>query len=526
MKKSTYMILFMAGMVVGAILILLRPYTGYMDADYYYAGAKTLYNGGGFQDYYLWNYLGNPDSLPIPSHTYWMPMASLLAWLGMVVCRSSELWAARLPFVLLFALTPLLVVQLSWNIYQSRKWAVISGVFVLAGGYFLKFVTEPDGFCILFLLGVAMIYLLRWQPGRRFSIRAVLLGVAAGLIHLTRADGIIWVLLFILFVFYAPGQNTPKPNEKWIHSVYVLVGYLVITAVWYGRNLSTFGKLLPEGGVKAIFLTQYDQLFSYPPQALDITNWISNGGLGFLQPRIQAMGINLLSVLAVFGMIVLFPSILAGIVGVIQKPVTRFLVFAFGCIFLVFTFGVPLVGMRGGLLHSGAVFMPAIWLIIPPGSHILVQKIRSLPRYTEFSENFFHYSLLGIAILVSIFVVCSDLYQEPSLSQANTWQQYQQADAWLDEKVGTEERTVMVNNPPAYYAATGDQAIVIPYSQEGDDRVILAAAEKFDASYLLLDQNYRQIFPQLFVPAKNSGVGFTFLGVFQGLMVYRLGDQP
>ena len=52
---------------------------GYMDADYYYAIGLRLNRGYGFSEPFLWNYLDNPNGIPHPSNTYWMPLPSVLA---------------------------------------------------------------------------------------------------------------------------------------------------------------------------------------------------------------------------------------------------------------------------------------------------------------------------------------------------------------------------------------------------------------------------------------------------------------
>ncbi len=42
MKKLDYFLLFLSGLIIGSIMLFLRPYTGYMDADYYFATAREI----------------------------------------------------------------------------------------------------------------------------------------------------------------------------------------------------------------------------------------------------------------------------------------------------------------------------------------------------------------------------------------------------------------------------------------------------------------------------------------------------
>jgi hypothetical protein len=52
--------------ILFCILGRLQPVPGYMDAEYYYAGAIRLHEGYGFTQPFLWNYLDEPAGLPHP----------------------------------------------------------------------------------------------------------------------------------------------------------------------------------------------------------------------------------------------------------------------------------------------------------------------------------------------------------------------------------------------------------------------------------------------------------------------------
>mgnify|MGYP001113233386 CR=1 FL=1 len=54
--------------------------------------------------------------------------------------------------------------------------------------------------------------------------------------------------------------------------------------------------------------------------------------------------------------------------------------------------------------------------------------------------------------------------------------------------MGADERAiVMVNNPPGYYVAAERPAVVVPY---GDLQVVMQAASRYGARYLILEDNY------------------------------------
>lgn len=89
MKKSDYLILFILGLLVSYLAAWMEPVPGYMDAEYYFSGGLRLAEGNGFTEQILWNYLDQPQSLPHPSHTYWMPLPSVVAAAGMLLTGSN-----------------------------------------------------------------------------------------------------------------------------------------------------------------------------------------------------------------------------------------------------------------------------------------------------------------------------------------------------------------------------------------------------------------------------------------------------
>ena len=68
---------------LGSALIVSQP--GYTDA-YYYAGvARRLVAGFGLSADFIWNFLeaAPGGSVPVPSHRFWMPLATVLQSIGM-----------------------------------------------------------------------------------------------------------------------------------------------------------------------------------------------------------------------------------------------------------------------------------------------------------------------------------------------------------------------------------------------------------------------------------------------------------
>ena len=70
--------------IVRLLTALLLKQPGYTDAYYYAVGAQQLYEGQGFSEPFIWNYLDPPETVSHPGYSYWMPLASILGWLGLL----------------------------------------------------------------------------------------------------------------------------------------------------------------------------------------------------------------------------------------------------------------------------------------------------------------------------------------------------------------------------------------------------------------------------------------------------------
>ncbi|MFZ4829186.1 MAG: hypothetical protein ACOYLB_17685, partial [Phototrophicaceae bacterium] len=165
----------------------------YGDAFYYAVGARTLAEGGGFTQPFLWNYIGDPTSLTVPSHTYWMPMPSILGAIGMRLGGMNYV-AAQLPFVILLVAMGMLSAWLAYILTGSRRVVWLSVIVVMFVGFYGHFWGMTSSFTPYAVFGSACLISLglglrhsRWQW---FSLA----GGCVALAHLTRADGLLLLI--------------------------------------------------------------------------------------------------------------------------------------------------------------------------------------------------------------------------------------------------------------------------------------------------------------------------------------------
>ncbi len=521
--KKTAIVLFVLGVIWGGILLWLKPYTGYMDADYYYSLGRNLFLGRGFVDFQLWNYLSDPGGLPAPAAAYWMPAAAIFSWLGMLIAGSDSLLAARLPFVLLFALSSVAVAGVSFAIFKNRIYALTSGCLVLLSGYYLKFVTEPDGFALLFLCGAIIAYLIHQRSSLQPILLAVGLGIISGVIQMTRADGLIWFALCGLFLLFhlaalrrVGSDNSVMPLVRGL--LVFAAGHLLVSGGWYLRNLHVYGSLFPPGGVGGLWLTRYEDLFLYPPQQLNLAHWMSVGWAGIIFDRLKSLGLNLLSLVAVGGLLFLAPGIYAGVRHFPDRVQRIYWLTGLGAVLVMMSLVFPYAGSRGGFLHSLAIIQPFLWIVAPSGLSHLVQGRQTRQPRPGYSQVQVCAGMIVIVTAASFFLVWNETRQPAAITQANLWQEYRTVDQYLQKMGAPDGAGVMVANPPAYYAATMRPAVMLP---TGDPREIYPIGRLFEVQYVILDANPAQAYQSLWNGLQEGSLPAQPLGQAAGMQIFQ-----
>lgn len=513
MNGRTYLLLALAGFCVAALVAVFQPAPGYMDADYYFAGGLQLADGRGFTEPYLWNYLDDPSGLPHPSHAYWMPLTSLLAAAGMLLVGSKTWSAARLGFLLLAGALPPLTGRLSYSLTGRRSHALLAGVLAVFPAFYWPYLTVTDTFGPYLFLG-GCFFLIAGSSRLGFFDRAGLLGLIAGLMHLTRADGLLWLAVGgLAVIFFMPDA----PRWGRIGGLFLcLAGYLAVMLPWFVRNQVTFGVPLAPGGNRMFWLTAYDQVFAYPADQLTLRAWLASGWGAIAEARLWALGMNASTALAVQGEIFLAPLILVGAWALRRDLRVRLALLAWGLTFLMMTLAFPFAGARGGFFHSGAALQPVWWALTPVGLARAVAWARGWRKWKQDgrAEKVFASLLLGLVVLLSVAAAW------PRVA-AGAWEREHLLYRRVGERLAAGEAVVMVANPPGYYLATGSPAIVLP---NGDLAAALAVAERYGADYLVLEPG---AMPSGLVPVyENPQIqeGLIYLGEVEGARLFAI--QP
>ncbi len=494
MTRADWGKLLLLGLLGGGVAFWVsrfQPAPGYMDADYYQAVGQRFVTGYGLTEPFLWNYLDDPAGLPHPAHAYWMPLTSLLAAAGMWLGRQVSFSAARMGFVLLAALLPPLTALTALWFHGRRPLAWAAGALAAFSAFYAPFLPTTDAFGLYMLWGLLFV----WAAGAQAPRRSAALGLLVALMHLTRADGILWLPVAL----WAAVRDARSWKGRAWRVGGVLLGYGLVMLPWFVRNSLFFGAPLAPGGVRALFVRTYNDLFLYPASQLTWSYWLS-GGLGeILQARLWAARLNLGTLFAVQGGIIWLPFILW--VAWQRRKDVRVQVTALGWTFtfLFLTLVFPFAGARGAFFHSGAAVQPFFWVLAPLG---LQESARKLAVWRGWKEKEFASRVLLLFLLATLGLTVLLVQTRVAAGWGREQQTYRQAEAWLQSR-GALDEPIIVANPPGYWLATGRTALALP---GGGPEMVLRVADDFGAAYLLLQaDNHPPALQALFASSEAEG---------------------
>lgn len=481
---------------------LFQASPGYMDADYYYAGGMQLYQGQGFSDNFLWNYLDNPQTLPHPSHGYWYPLASILAAIGMAIGGSTGFSSAKILFILIGGLIGPLVSLCAFQISGSRAKAWLAGLLGVFSGFYSPYISTTDNYGILIVLGASLYLLL--TGNHRFKY--LWIGLVIGLMNLARSDSLLWLGLLILKY----GWDGWKQKQAVVFlrpTIWLMLGYTVVMGPWLARNVMVFGSPLSAAGGKVLWATTYHDTFAWPPARLTIQSFLATGWGAIYHSRISALGtLAINAVMAQIGILNL-GWFLAGVRELWKKDWIRFYLVAWFLLWIFLSILFPYAAVRGSFFHASSVVFPVLVIIIVEGVWKLFSGIRI--------ANKFLFSTL-LAILFSIFLIHQSVTTQ---DWDRFYRIYSEVEKTLARNGATKGEVIMVTNPPGYTAFTSRPAIVIP---EEVPVTILELANKFNANYIIIDQQHcRVVHTELCDPAKTPN-WMILLNEIENTRVYRI----
>ena len=448
-----------------------------------------------------------------------MPLASLLAAAGAELFGTSSWLAARIGFLLVAALIPPLTAGLSWSFTSRRDLALTSGLLAVFPAFYLPYLPVTDTFGLYILFGGFFFLVLSHKPS---ALNPLLLGLLAGLMHLARADGLLWLLLAFIAVLLFRKSNQ-SPISLLYSLLAVIAGYLLVMTPWFIRNYAAFGTPMAPGGSKLLWLTSYDQLFSYPAGQITISAWWQTGLRDILRARAWSLGLNLSTLLSVQGEVFLLPLIGLGFWHLRMDRRVHLAGLAWLGTLLAMTLIFPFAGARGGFFHSGAAIQTVWWALAPLGlDRLIIWGSRKRGwNATEAGAVFLPALVVLAALLTSVIVYGRVIGGGGGIVWGQEKDAYSRIDTVLVSQGLKDATVVMVANPPGFYLASGNPAIAVP---DGDLNTLLSVAQRYGAKYLILEQGSTPggLMPVYDNPEDQAGL--KYLGNKEGAQLYAI--QP
>lgn len=454
----------------------------YFDAYYYTTNAQRLAEGHGFSEEIIWEYLSDPDSLPTPSFMYWMPLPSLLAAAGYLI--SGGAWrGAQIPFWLMAGLLPWLSYAINWQLRQQRWQARLAALFTLCGGYYAAYWNQPTTFALFAWTGGGCLLALGMAWSRNTAVPWFLAGILAGLSHLTRADGILLVgvggLIWLGQVWtWRHTKQVGILSAQVVSLAVFLLGYLLVMGGWFWRTYQLTGQIMSTVGTQTIFMTTYNDVFSYG-RSFDFSTYLAWGGQNILLSKLKAAWLAVQTFIAVTGLTVFTVFMLLAWVklgrekeaGRLLRPFTLYAPLLYGVMALIFTFP----GQRGSLLHSSTALWPWSMALVVVGIDIAIDWVAARRRVWKPTQAKRLFS--GVFVFMFLFITLFVSGGQPLAQEEAAVYAALAADLPADA-------VVMIGTAPDFYYHTGRRAVSVP--NEPPD-VLLTIARRYGVDYLVLD---------------------------------------
>ncbi len=521
--KSDLVILFILALFIRLLAAWPQQQPNYMDAAYSYVNAVNLAEGRGFVEDFVWNYLDSPEPPPRPSHLYWMPLTSIFAWLGMLAGGGTTYRAAQVAFVFFSALLAPIAYYIAFALSLQRWQRWLAGFLAIFSGFYFPFWTAIDNFTPFAVAG-SLALLFAWRgvemmndergmmndghlPPASYQLlitnyqtHLIIAGIFVGFAHLARADGLLLLIaiisVYLLHLIFPVTHFThPLDRARDRHAsrlisyalrftILLMLGYLIVMLPWFIRNWQVVGTPLPGSGTQSIWLTTYDDLFSYSRELSPQTFFAQ--GLGpVLWGRWSVFITNFQTVFAVWGMIFLGPLALVGAWHLRRHLLIQLAAMYALLLFVVMTFVFAFPGARGGLFHSGAALLPFIYAAAVMGLDSAVDWVAARRRgwKAQTAKQVFGVGLIVMAMALSSFIYYQRVLRKNAWNNADSL--YPEIVAWITQQNPT--GMVMIGNPPAYRYHGGGLSVIVPNE---DIKTTLQAAGQYQVDYLILDGNH------------------------------------
>lgn len=247
------------GVRLASMIVVAQP--GYTDAYYYATVAERVAAGQGLTADFVWNFVEAPRyaALPVASHRFWMPLATLVQALGVKVAGGAlgDFRGGQLAIVAVAVLIPVVAYVAARRLGADLVTGLLAAAIAGLGGAFAPGWVSADAFAPAAVIGTA--FFLAFARAAAGDVRwGAAAGLLVGLLYLARAEG----ALFGLALIWLTGRRRTRSAGR--------AGVAVALAIglgWLVRN-ETLG--FPEDLLaRSMLLVRYEDFFAVRPPTLD-----------------------------------------------------------------------------------------------------------------------------------------------------------------------------------------------------------------------------------------------------------------
>jgi hypothetical protein len=323
---------------LGSALVVFQP--GYTDAYYYADVAKRLAAGQGLTADFVWGGIEATGPLPVPSHRFWMPLATVLQAIGIRGLPFLDPFhAAQTVEILIACGIPVVGYLAARSLGAPVNAALVAAALGGLGGAFAPGWVSLDAFAPAAVIGTAFLLCYRRAAAGEARYGAIA-GLAVGLLFLARAEGALFGIA-LLALLRSPASRRAGA-----------AGSVVAAAIglgWLARDLALGAP--PDLFARSRLLVRYEDFFATvaptdrPPLEL------------LLAPKPAALVTNAVTFAFAFGLLLL-PGIARAAWTRRDRADVRAVAGLAVLVYLVESLVFTLHSTRGSYFHSLAAFVP------------------------------------------------------------------------------------------------------------------------------------------------------------------------
>lgn len=488
---TTLTLVSVVALVARAATAIVVAQPGYTDAYYYALVAARLARGQGLTADFVWNFIEAPGfrELPVDSHRFWMPLASVVQAIGIAVVGGplGDFRAAQFAVIAVSAFIPVVTYAAARSLGATRSWAQVGAGVAGLGGAFAPAWVSLDAYGLAAVIGT--LFFLGYGRAARGSVRwGLACGILTGLLYLARAEG---ALFGIALLALLRAERSRRPGTV------ASVAALCVGLVWIARN-TLLG--LPQDLVsRAVLLVRYEDFFALQPPTIA---GLLAAPADVIAARAAGLATNAATA-AMAVLVVLLVPLVAAARARWSLPAVRAFVGTAAAVCLAQSLLFTLHSVRGSFFHSLAAFLPFAIALAAAGATDLFSASPARMRRAVAATALAGYGLVSAFAVAEWDVAFNTPYRERLAV------------------VGTlPAGPIVAADAAAWRWISGRPALVSP--PEGP-RSAACIAAVYGAGTLILEPAHFRSYDELYRTGRSSG--FTPLRAHDGIRTFAIGPD-